>query len=39
MEGKERGGEVEGQRVDIAWLNLYLSLRDATAAVSGTIWS
>ena len=30
-------GEVEGEGVDIAWPDL--SVRDATAAASGPIWS
>jgi len=35
-----RGGEVEGVGVDIAWRDLWLSLRDdTTAAASGSIWS
>ena len=34
-----RRREVEGERVDTAWSYLYLSLRDATAAASGPVWS
>jgi len=33
------GGEVEGEGVDIAWPDLKLSLRDATAGASSPIWS
>ena len=33
------GAEVEGEAVDRAWPDLWLSLRDATAAASGAIRS
>jgi len=34
---KSKGGK-EGEGADIAWSDLYLSQRDATAAASGPVW-
>ena len=37
--GTRTEGVMGGEGVDIAWPDLQLSLRDATAAASGPVWS
>ena len=38
-EERDKGRGSGGEGVDIAWPDLKLSLRDATAAASGPVWS